>query len=506
MTGNLTRLRTAYAGRPLLMLPNAALELGQRLIQIDGKAFARPSRLEALMAKLTGGRGPAQAMDDDDHQPVPLEARLAYAPLYVGEPDAVGFCWSLKDGVALMQADTALTDRGEEYCGVVYHGYDTLLAGMREAAADDRVRAIFLRAFSPGGVVAGGLQALSDWMLANRAAAGGKPIWIYADMAASAMYWIAACADRIVAPRVGLIGSIGAVIVHENYAKALSEYGLEITSIEFPLGKTDGAWWKALSPEARADWEAEIRQCGEDFFATVVRGRAQLTRDQLEGLRARCFMGHHDEAERSAVAIGLIDAIASEEEAFLELRDQVAQPASAPRTTGQTRAAATGERGVEASSQEKPMAGKAQTPPGRSAALQQAEAAVAEAQANLARIRAEDQGEGDQETESPEVPETLDTGETDDESDAAAIAASPEAKAEPALALAAIQSRQTLAQFKATVAAAATRPGAGLLATTLKDSPRLGVDGPGKTAGDALNPKAVYDRRKARAGGKSAAA
>lgn len=514
MTGNLANLATAYAGRPLLMRPDAALALAERIRAVDPRAFARPNRIGALLSLLGGRDNRPAAMEDEDWTPVPMEQRLAYSPLYIGEADDTGFCWTLKDSIALMQANTVLTDRGEEYCGEVYHGYDTLLAGMREAAADSRVKGLFVREFSPGGVVAGGLEALSAWMRENREAAGGKPIWVYADMAASAAYWIAASADRILAPKVGLIGSIGAVIVHENHAKALEKFGVEITSIEFPLGKTDGAWWKSLSDQARQDWEAEIRQCGENFFADVQAGRPHLTRDLLEGLGARCFMGQHDDPTRSAIALGLIDEIASEEQAFAQLRAKVSGTSSAPQMSGIPPVAAKGTRGASHPEKDTPMADKAQTQPGRSAARIAAEQALATAQADLTRIEAEESAaEPEEEPETPKTPEpdadaAAEGGETapaEGSGEAGAIAASAEAKAEPEMALTAIQSGQTLAQFKATVAALAGRPKGGQLKATLAGSPRLGPDGaPPRDAAARLAPKGVYARRAERAAGKKA--
>ena len=514
MTGNLATLATGYAGRPLLMRPDAALALAERIRAVDSRAFARPTRIGALLSLLGGRDQRPGAMEDaeagGDWQPVPLDQRLAYCPLYIGEADDTGFCWTLKDGVALMQANTVLTDRGEEYCGEVYHGYDTLLAGMREAAGDDRVRGIFLRSFSPGGVVAGGLEALAAWMRENREAAGGKPIWVYADMAASAAYWVAASADRILSSRVGLVGSIGAVIVHENHAKALEKFGVEITSIEFPLGKTDGAWWKALSDTARADWEAEIRQCGENFFADVQAGRPNLTRDMLEGLGARCFMGQHADPARSALALGLIDEIASEEQAFAQLRAKVSASIPPSQASGTPVAAAKGRRGATSPEKDTPMADKAQTQPGRSAARIAAEQAVVTATADLTRIEAEESAAPAEEPKdapkdpAPE-PEAADVVEpAGDES--AAIAASDEAKVEPEMALTAIRSGQTLAQFRANVAAMADRPRGGQLKATLSGSPRLGPDGaPPKDASARLAPKAVYANRAARAAGKKTA-
>lgn len=495
MTGNLASLATRMAGRPLLIAPRQAEEIARRIQAMDGQAFARPSRLGALLRKISGGRPERVAMEDDDGaEPIPVGERAAYTPYFIGEPDGAGFCWALKDGVALMEADTALGARGEDYCGVFYHGYDTLLVAMREAIEDDRVKAVFLRLDSPGGVVAGGLPALAAFMRQARAAAGGKPIWVYADMACSAAYWIAAQADRIVAPRVGLVGSLGAVMVLEDWSGALDKAGLKIESIEFPEDgfKTEGAWWKALTDEGRKVLLAEIAQCGRDFFADVVAGRPQLDVEQLTATRANVFMANHDDPALSGIALGLVDAIADEETAFNELRELVAGSSSdsAP-ASGSTIAGAPQGRASASAAKEAPVANKPKAggKPTRTAAVAAAQAAVNKAQADLARAQAsaeetedEDQVVEDAPAEDEPVPaaegEDSPAGEEDEDvpaDDAKAIAASAEAKTHPALAMAAISSGQTLAQFQAS-AAAAPAGGGGRLAATLASSPRLGAD------------------------------
>lgn len=527
---NLTSLATRHAGRPLLLTPRAALELADRVRAVDHGATLREGRFAALMRKLSGRSRQPTAMDDgDDYEAPSFGERAAYAPRYIGEPDDFGFCWTLKDGVALMNIDKPLLDRGEFVCGEVYHGYDTILAALQEAHADDRVRAIFIRAASPGGVVAGGLPALAAWMRENGARTGGKPIWVYSDMACSAMLWIAVSADWHVAPRVGLVGSAGACIVHENWSGALAKAGVEITPIVFGAKKMDGAWWAALSESARDDLQAEIDQCGRDFVADIVAGRPQLSAEEVIATEARVFMGHHDDPARSALELKFIDAIASEEAAFAELRDKVAgsAPVTVPGSTasaGSARDRATASPAKEARVAKTPKAGG--KPPARSA-LAAAQAAARKAQAEVARLKAEADAEAvgdeddadavpDAEGQDDEVEASTDDEDEDDadaedgdadQTEAEKIAGSPEAAANPRAATAAISAGLTYAQFRKTSGALAGG-GARQLESTLKGSPRLGADAAkaGKADAAKLDPRAVYARRAKRAraaGGKT---
>lgn len=515
---NLTSLATRHAGRPLLLTPRAAHELANRVRAVDPDAVMKPGRFSALIRKLSGmGRQPVAMDDDEDYTPVPLETRLAYAPLYAGEPDDYGFCWTLKDGIALMQIDKPLLDRGEIFCGEVYHGYDTILQALREANADDRVRGIFIRESTPGGVVAGGLPALAEYMRENSARGGGKPIHVYADMACSAGYWIASGADKIIASRVGLVGSIGAVIVHENWSGALEKAGVEITPIQFGEAKTDGAWWEALSDRAKADLQAEIDQCGRDFVADVIAGRPQLSAEEVLATQAAVFMGHHDDAARSALDLKLIDAIASEEAAFAELRDQVAGSATPTVPGSSALAGSARDRASASPAKEAPVANKPKAggKPSARAALAAAQKAARKAEAEVARLSAEVENEDDEdqdgveavegdEDEDQDGVEAVDGDEDDEDeggqTEAQKIAGSAEAAANPKAANAAIASGMTFAQFKGQVRAAGGQGGGRRLAGVLGGSPRLGADAKGGGGRDkGLDPSAIYKRRANRA-------
>lgn len=494
---NLANLATRYAGRPLLLAPMAAADLAQRVRAVDPRAFERPGRLSAFLRRVglaDGGGRTVRAWDDDDYEPVPIEERLAYAPLWAGEVEDQGYAWSLKQGVALINCETPLVERGEEFCGVVYHGYDTLLKACREAVADSRVGGIFLRLDCPGGVVGAGLDKLARFIRENRASAGGKPIWVYADMACSAAYWIAAQADRILAPGVGYVGSIGAVIVHQSQAEQLAAAGVEITAIQFGELKTDGAWWSKLSDTARAAFQSDVDECGRAFIAAVTAGRPSLSEEALLATKAQVYMGEHADPARSGLAVGFVDEITDEEAAFEALAALVAEPTP---DQGKSPPAADGSRTAE-TPKEAPMAVRPKS-------KAQIAARKAELQAELDELDAEEGGdtgadggdEGDE--DEPDGDATGDGKSTD----AAAIAASKDAKDHPALALAAIQTGQTLAQFKASAAAAAASPRQSRLATALQGAKRLGPDGAkaeGARSGHASAISARAERNREKAG------
>lgn len=345
----ITRL-AGYAGRPLLMRAENALELAERVRALDPRLLERRvSRPAAFFDRLLNrDRRPVvmEDYDDDDERVRKPIGPVCYAPRYAAAPVEQGFGWSLVESIAAIDIEGPLLDRGYEFCGAWCHGYDTLAVTFREAAAHPQVKGLFVRMSSPGGVVDGGLPALAAQIRGLREAAGGKPVWVYADIACSAAYWIAAQADRIIAPPVGMVGSIGAVIVHADYSGALEKAGIRVTAIQFGAHKTDGAEWKPLGDDVKATLQAEIDQCGRLFVADVARGRPALTAPKQIATQADVFMGAHDEAARSALALGLVDEVALEEAAFHALQAHVGVRAAPsistvkPNTSDQDRAAA----------------------------------------------------------------------------------------------------------------------------------------------------------------------
>lgn len=342
------RLSTAanLLHRPHLITPQAAEYWAVRLRELDARAFRRESRFDALARKLGVASSRPMAWDDDgdDDRTPPPTGPIAYAPLWMGEPDKqLETGWSVKDGVAMMNIAGPLVEHGGWGLCEFIHGYDTISAAIDEFDADNSAKGGIVRLDTPGGVVASGIYDLQAKLAARGPDA--KPIWALCEMACSAGYWIASQFNRVLAPQAGLVGSIGVVMVHENYAGALDKAGIVITSIEAPEGgfKTDGAPWKALSEEGRAALQSDINELFAAFGAAVESGRGEkLTAAKAVKLGAQVFPATHSNKARDAVALGLIDAVMPEQAAFLAMRDQVnGAPANIiPATAGATAAPA----------------------------------------------------------------------------------------------------------------------------------------------------------------------
>jgi len=192
-------------------------------------------------------------------------------------------------------------------------GYDGIRESILRAHADPGVEAIVLDIDSPGGEVAGCFD-LVDTIYGLR---GDKPIWsILTESAYSAGYAIASAADRIIVPRTGGVGSIGVIVMHVDWSKALTASGVAVTFVTYGDRKVDFRPELPLSEEALARMQAEINTMGELFVNTVARNR-NIAPESVRDTQAACFMGP------AGVSRGLADAVMAPDAAFMALLDEL---------------------------------------------------------------------------------------------------------------------------------------------------------------------------------------
>ena len=186
-------------------------------------------------------------------------------------------------------------------------GVDQVVAEVRRAVADSSVQAVVLDVDSPGGEVAGVPEAAS----AIRSLRGVKPIVASCNtLCASAAYWLASQADRVVASPSGLVGSIGVFAGHLDESRALDAAGLTVTLIHYGERKVDAASTSPLSDRARQDIQNRVDQAGRMFEQDVASGR----RVSLATVQARFGRGGIFTAA-DAKAAGLVDEVGTFEQA-----------------------------------------------------------------------------------------------------------------------------------------------------------------------------------------------
>lgn len=281
MSHRFAHLAQRVFNRPVMILPEKA--------EIIVTALRERMGIGDLVV---GGPRP-MAWYDEDYEPAP-------------EPDHY---YALINGVAVIPVqDTLVQKLGSmtPYSGMT--GYDGIGANFAQAMADPNVKGIMLDIDSPGGEVAGCFDLVD--MIAE--ARGTKPIRaMLSERAFSAAYAIACATDLITVPRTGGTGSVGVIVMHVDYSRALDKDGITVTFITDGENKADGNPYEPLSADVQASIKAEITQVGDLFRETVAANRG-MTVQAVKDTQARTYPGH------DGVAIGFADAVASPEVALRE--------------------------------------------------------------------------------------------------------------------------------------------------------------------------------------------
>lgn len=193
---------------------------------------------------------------------------------------------------------------------MVIRGYQEVARAVEAAAGDPQVQTIALNLDTPGGEVSGAFELSASL----RDLAAGKRLIAMVDAhALSAGYLLASQADEIVVTPTGMVGSIGVVMRHVDFSRALDSDGIEVTQIFAGDHKVDGNPYEPLPASVRADFQTEIDALYGEFVAAVVQGRG-LTAEHVRGTQARTYRA------ADAVEAGLADRVATFDQLLSELQ------------------------------------------------------------------------------------------------------------------------------------------------------------------------------------------
>lgn len=192
---------------------------------------------------------------------------------------------------------------------------------LRQAVSDPDTAGILLAIDSPGGTVAG----TSDLAEEVKAAGKVKAVWAHIDdLGASAAYWVASQASRIVANSgTALVGSIGTIQTMTDYSAAAEKAGLK--TLVFATGpmKGLGTPGSKITDEQIAHVQALVDGVQKHFDTAVMRGRG-LSAKELAAVRH----GGVFTAE-AALESRLIDAIQPLGKTLAEFSRSLAEPKAA---------------------------------------------------------------------------------------------------------------------------------------------------------------------------------
>lgn len=269
-------------------------------------AIARPFA-DAMIADLTWAAHTTREIQDKAF----LERRSEICQAYGFSAPDQNKPFAFANGIAIIPVTGTLINRFGSSYGSYVTGYNFIANQMRLAVADPDVTGIVLDINSYGGEAAGCFEC-SQLIYSMR---GTKPIYAVVDSNAySAGYAIASAADKIFGIPSSGEGSIGVVCMHVDMSGYLNDAGFKVTFIFAGDHKVDGNPYEPLPDDVKANLQAGVDK-SRVKFATLVAQNRGLDYQVVFDTQAQCYRAD------DALALGLIDAIATPEEAMLAFLD-----------------------------------------------------------------------------------------------------------------------------------------------------------------------------------------
>ena len=179
---------------------------------------------------------------------------------------------------------------------------DETLKELRKFRKKSSVRAILLRINSPGGTVAPAQEIYREIEKIRKK----KPVVASIEtVGASAAYYIASSADRIVCSKGSITGSIGVIMMLPDIHKVIEKIGVSVNVIKAGAFKDIGSGIKPLDDQERDILQNFAKEVHEQFISDVLQGRkGKIEEDKLRDIAdGRFFTG------QSAKELGLVDSM-----------------------------------------------------------------------------------------------------------------------------------------------------------------------------------------------------
>lgn len=179
-------------------------------------------------------------------------------------------------------------------------GTENIVKALKEAAEDDKVKAIVLRVNSPGGSV---LTSDIIYHEVLKAKAKKPLVASFGAYAASGGYYISCAADRIFAQPTTLTGSIGVFGMIPNIAKTARRLGVSWDEVKTHPYAGSPSFTREMTPAERALQQRNVEDIYAGFIAKVGAGRDMSTAAVDSIGQGRVWSG------TDGLKIGLVDEL-----------------------------------------------------------------------------------------------------------------------------------------------------------------------------------------------------
>jgi protease-4 len=207
--------------------------------------------------------------------------------------------------VAVIPVQGTITYGGSSLLGEQVTNPDTTKELIGEAEKDASINSILLEINSGGG------SAVASEEIMEAVKSCQKPVvaWI-SDEGASGAYLVASPANRIIASRSSLVGSIGVLLDVTDLSELYKKIGVNRYAIKGGKYKDMGADYRNLTPEEREMLQIMVNE-DYDYFISLVAENRNLSKEYVRSIaEGKIYTG------KQAKDIKLVDEIGSKDYAL----------------------------------------------------------------------------------------------------------------------------------------------------------------------------------------------
>lgn len=264
-----------------------------------------------VLARWVSGQSARSPLAMDDDGPAGGEGISAFEARRRDANGRVG-----GGGIAVIPVYGTIVQRAgmmTEWCGG--SACTQIATALKEAMADETVSQILMEFDSPGGSVYGVDELAAQIYEARKT----KPIVGIANSlsASASLYLQSQCSESYVTPG-GEAGSIGVWQAHEDWSKAMEEYGVKYTLVSSGKYKVEGNPYEPLSADALAYMQKRCDDYYGAFVHAVARGRGCSVQQVRDGMGEGRVLSAGD-----AKACNMVDGVATLDDVVRKMQREI---------------------------------------------------------------------------------------------------------------------------------------------------------------------------------------
>ena len=220
-----------------------------------------------------------------------------------------------KDGIAVVRLYGAIQTSSDQGVFGSQKGSDAIVKKLKELGENERVKALVLRINSPGGTVGASQEIHSELLKLKKK--GIKIVASMADVCASGGVYAAVAADKILANKGTITGSVGVIFSVSNLSELFEKVGISQNAIRSGKFKDIGSMARDMTEEEEKLLQEIVDSTYQQFLEAVATGRGLEKEEVKKWADGRIFNGEQ------ALGYKLVDQLGTYEDA-LEVAQKLA--------------------------------------------------------------------------------------------------------------------------------------------------------------------------------------